>query len=249
VAGHLAPDGFVVSMQNGLEAERVAGVVGAARTIPACLTFGAYYDGPGRVVYSGPGTLAVGELDGRVTDRVRALARALADFHPTAASPDVQGLRWSKLALTTVYFGTATVDADVPDLLERPACRAALGALAGEVADLAAVLRIHLAPLDGFDPRVFASGRADPVGVAAAWAAQAAYWRRGVTRRTGIWRDLALRRRRTEAEPILGALIAAAEGAGQPVPRIRALARIMAELESGHRALAPTHLDDLGAAT
>jgi 2-dehydropantoate 2-reductase len=249
LAGRLAPDGFVVSMQNGLEAERVAGVVGTARTIPACLTFGAYYEGPGRVVYSGPGTLAVGELDGRVTDRVRALARVLADFHPAAAHLNVQGLRWSKLALTTVYFGTATADADVLDLLDRPASRAALGALAGEVADLAAALRIRLEPLDGFDPRVFEASRKDPAGVAAAWAAQAAYWRRGVARRTGIWRDLAVRRRRTEAEPILGALIAAADAAGQPVPRIRALARIMAELESGRRALAPTHLDELGAAT
>jgi 2-dehydropantoate 2-reductase len=247
LAGHLAPDGCVVSMQNGLEAERVADVVGAARTVPACLTFGAYYEGPGRVVYSGPGTLAVGELDGRVTARIRALAGALADFHPTAASPNVQGLRWSKLALTAVYFGTATADADVIDQLGLPACRAALGALAGEVADLALALGIRLEPLDGFDPRVFAGGRRDGAAVEAAWAAQAAYWRRGVARRTGIWRDLAVRRRRTEAEPILGALIARAAAAGRPVPRIRALAAIVADLEAGRRPLALANLEALAA--
>ena len=83
LVSRLAPDGWVISMQNGLEEGKIAALVGEARTAAAFLSFGGYYDRPGRVVYSGPGTLKVGELDGRLTSRITALARVLSDFHPT----------------------------------------------------------------------------------------------------------------------------------------------------------------------
>src|SRR5207247_9637864 len=90
----LAPDGWVISMQNGLEEDKIAALVGEARTAAAFLSFGGYYDRPGRVVYSGPATLRVGELDGRLSPRVTALARVLSDFHPAEATSNIRGFRW-----------------------------------------------------------------------------------------------------------------------------------------------------------
>jgi 2-dehydropantoate 2-reductase len=234
----LAPDAVVVSMQNGLEEGQIAALVGAGRTIGAFLTFGGYYDRPGRIVYSGPGSLRIGELDGRITARVRALARALSDFHPCEATGNIQGYRWGKLILGTVYFATATVDADVVDILARAEARRALAALVGEARAVADALRIEVEPVDGFHPAAVRAAEGDPGeqgghGGADPWAAQLAYWRRGLARRTGVWRDLAVRRRKTEAEPILGALIEAAERTGTPVPRVRALLRIIRDLEEG----------------
>jgi ketopantoate reductase len=46
---------------------------------------------------------------------------------------------------------------------------------------------------------------------------------------------LAIHRRKTEAGPILGALIEAAERSGRPVPRVRVLLRMIGELEEGRR--------------
>ncbi|MGH7264644.1 MAG: ketopantoate reductase family protein, partial [Candidatus Rokuibacteriota bacterium] len=188
----LTPDGYVVSMQNGLEEETIAALVGARRTVGACLTFGGYHDGPGRVVYSGPGTLRVGELDGRLTPRVQALARLLAIFHPTEPTDNIHGWLWAKLVLGAVYFATATVDADVLDILADGARRRVLGDLAAEACAVAEALGVRVEALDGFDPRAFRGGpKRDPAAVDAAWEAQRAYWRRGVARRTGVWRDLA----------------------------------------------------------
>jgi len=230
---HLAPDGCVVSMQNGLEEERIGALVGRARTAAAFLSFGGHYERPGRVVYSGPGTLRVGELDGRLTPRVIELARILSDFHPASATGNIVGCRWGKLLLGTVYFATAMVDADVADILDDPRARRVLSGLVGEGLAVAEALGIAVEDVDGFDPRSLRGGESESAAARATWNAHRAYWGRSTAGRTGIWRDLAVRKRRTEAGPILGALIAAAERAGRPVPRVRAMLARYPALEAG----------------
>jgi len=229
----LAPDGWVVSMQNGLEEGKIAALVGEARTASAFLSFGGYYDRPGRVVYSGPASLRVGELDGRLTPRVTALARTLSDFHPAEATPNIRGCRWGKLLLGTVYFATAMVDADVVDILDDAGARRMLSGLVAEGLAVADALGVGVEAVDGFDPRSLRGGDSESAAARATWDAHRAYWRRGFARRTGIWRDLAIHKRRTEAGPILGALVAAAERAGRPVPRVQAMLARYADLEAG----------------
>ncbi|MDR7555080.1 MAG: 2-dehydropantoate 2-reductase [Armatimonadota bacterium] len=248
----LAPDGYVVSMQNGLEEETIAALVGRERTVGAFLTFGGYYEGPGRLVYSGPASLRVGELDGRITPRVQTLARVLSAFHPCEPTANITGYLWGKLILGTIYFATAVVDADVVDILAQPAARAVLAALATEALAVAEALGVRVEAVDGFDPRAVrldARGApVDPAAAQAAWAAQRVYWERGLARRTGVWRDLAIHRRPTEAGPILGALLAAADRAGCAVPRVRALVRVIADLEAGRGTLGWANLDVVAAA-
>jgi ketopantoate reductase len=219
--------------------------VGAERTVGAFLTFGGHYERPGRVVYSGPGTLRVGELDGRLTDRVRALARVLSDFHPAEPTGNIHGYLWGKLILGVIYFATATVDADVVETFGEPAARQVLSDLAAEAGAVADALGIRVEPFDGFDARAVGRHREDPAGAARAWEGQLAYWRASLAGRTGVWRDLAQRRRRTEATPILGALIEAAGRAGRPVPRVRALLRVIEQLERGERAMSWANLREL----
>jgi 2-dehydropantoate 2-reductase len=241
----LAAGGYVVSMQNGLEEAKIAALVGAERTVGAFLTFGGHYERPGRVVYSGPGTLRVGELDGRLTERVRALARALSDFHPAEPTDNIHGYLWGKLILGVIYFATATVDADVVDIFGEPGARRVLSDLAAEAGAVADGLGIRVEVFDGFDARAAGRYREDPAGSERAWEGQLAYWRGSLAGRTGVWRDLARRRRRTEATPILGALIDAAGRAGRPVPRVRALLRMLEELERGERAMSWANLSEL----
>jgi 2-dehydropantoate 2-reductase len=247
LAPHLAPGGVVLSMQNGLEEEVIAALVGPARTLVAGLTFGGHYDRPGRVVYGGPGTLKVGEVDGRVTPRARALAAALSDFHPAEATAAIQGFRWGKLILGVVYFATATVDADVVDLLDDPGALRVLARLAAEGLEVAEALGVAVQPVDGFDPRSLRGGATATPAARATWDAQRAYWRRGGSRRTGIWRDLAVHRRRTEAGPILGALLARADRVGHPAPGLRALLALLGTLEADGRPRERANLDRLGA--
>jgi ketopantoate reductase len=53
VAPRLAEDGFVVSLQNGLNEPVIAASVGVERTVGAFVNFGADYLGPGRIFLGG----------------------------------------------------------------------------------------------------------------------------------------------------------------------------------------------------
>ena len=55
LAPRLAADGYVVSMQNGLEETKIAALVGAERTVGALLTFGGHYERPGGSSTAGRG--------------------------------------------------------------------------------------------------------------------------------------------------------------------------------------------------
>ena len=79
VGPRLADDGFVVSLQNGLNEPVIAEEVGERRVVGAFVNFGADYLGPGRIFLRGRGTFRIGELDGRPSDRVDALVRARVD--------------------------------------------------------------------------------------------------------------------------------------------------------------------------
>ena len=241
----LSEDGYGVSMQNVREEPKIAALVGSQRTVGAFLTFGGYFDRPGRLIYSGPGSLRVGELNGRITPRLQTLAQVLSDFHRAEPTDNIQGFLWGKLVLSTMYFATATVDADVVDILARPEYREVLAELVSEALRVADALRIRLEPVDGFNAAALRRG-ADTPEARAAWEAQVAYWNRGVSKRTGVWRDLAVRRRRTEAGPILGALVDAAEAAGLAVPHVQRLVQTIHEIEEGRRRMDWANLTEIG---
>jgi len=64
IAPHLAAQGCVVSLQNGLNEHRIAEVVGVERTVGAFLNFGADFLEPGVIHHGGRGAVVIGELDG-----------------------------------------------------------------------------------------------------------------------------------------------------------------------------------------
>lgn len=246
VAAALAPDGWVLSLQNGLEEDRIARHVGSARTVGAFLTFGGHYREPGHVVYGGPGTFRIGEIGGRPSPRVAALRDALAAVQPVEATPNIFGFLWAKLALAAIYFATALGDRDVPDLYAGADNRALFGRLAGEVVAVAEATGVALEAFDGFDATVFRPGGGrDADALAAVWEAQLRYWTRHSGRRTGIWRDLAVHRRPTEVDPLVGAVVERAGPAGVAVPLLRRLVALVHDIEAGRRALGPDTLDAL----
>src|SRR5207247_8610229 len=104
---------FVLSMQNGLAYYDIVAAVGRERTLVACFNFGGHYEGPGRVVHGTKGGFHVGELDGGVTKRLRALRDALSAVQECEASENVLGCVWSKIDMASDFFVMAFVTADV----------------------------------------------------------------------------------------------------------------------------------------
>lgn len=246
IAPRLLPDGYVVSLQNGLEEVKIAAEIGEARTVGAFLTFGGHYKGPGEVVYGGPGTFRVGEIDGRITPRVTALAEALSAVQPIEATANIFGYLWAKLALGAIYFATALADSDVTDLYAVPRYREVFGKLAGEVVAVAEANGVAVEAFDGFDPKVFRPGvEVDPAAVEAAWAGQMRYWTRHEGRRTGIWRDLAVHKRQTEVQRLIASVIDAAAPLGIETPCVRRLVEMIQEIEIRVRGQVQENLEEL----
>jgi 2-dehydropantoate 2-reductase len=240
----LGRDEYVLSMQNGLSFEDVAAVVGRERTLAACFNFGGYYKSPGRVVHSTTGGFHVGEIDGRISTRARELRDALAAVQECDVTDNVIGCIWSKMAMASTFFATALVDADCADILARERYHGVMADLVAETVAAAEANGVSLIDLNGFDPRDLRFGRS-PAQLAGAMDVLRGYWLGGLQGRTGIWRDLAVRKRKTEAEPQLGGIIAAGKRAGVAMPLNEAVYRMIAEIETGRRGFRWENLDEI----
>jgi 2-dehydropantoate 2-reductase len=247
VARHLAPNGVVVSLQNGLNEERIAARVGPARTVGCLVNWAADWLAPGVIQHGGDGAFVVGELDGTPSARARELADLLGAVTTTRTSDNVWGLKWSKHVYGALLVATAVVDAHVYEVVERgPEVARMLVDLVAEGMTVAKASGIRLESFDEYDPAAFWAGAAgDEAQTSRVMATIAAHYRGHTKTKTGIWRDLAVRRRKTEVEAHLGATIAKAEAAGITVPLIRRLLALIGELEIGRRAMAWANLDEL----
>lgn len=249
LAPFLQPDGCVVSLQNGLEEYRIARIVGKERTVGAFLNFGGYFKGPGEITYDGPGMFRIGELDGSRTRRITELRDALADVQPVEITSNILGYLWSKVALLAIWYATAVTDDDVPVLYREPRYRALFERLAAEVVAVAEAEHARLETIDGFDPSVFSPHvPRDAQAVAAAWDGQLRYWDSfpNGPRRTAIWMDMAIRKRKTDVDQIVGTVIEFAGRHDIHVPAHLKLLSIVHEVETGRRGRDRGNLDELG---
>ena len=121
LAPHLADDGYVLSLQNGLNELTIAEIVGKPRTVGAFVNFGADYLEPGVVTYGGRGACLLGELDGRTTPRLGALLALMKDFDRDAIITDnIWGYLWGKLGYGALLFVTALTKNSIADALAMP---------------------------------------------------------------------------------------------------------------------------------
>jgi 2-dehydropantoate 2-reductase len=248
LAPRLAPTGAIVSLQNGLNEESIAERVGAARTIGCLVNWAADWLAPGRIQHGGSGAFVVGELDGSSSGRVKDLAGLLGAVTETRVTDNILGYKWAKHVYAALLVATALVDAHVYEVVERsPAVQRMLVALVAEGMAVAAALGVRLEAFDEFDPALYRAAAGDDDAVRRAMAAVARHYRASAKTKTGIWRDLAVRKRKTEVPALLGATLAKAERLGLPMARTRRLVALVEELETGRRAMDWANLDELAA--
>jgi 2-dehydropantoate 2-reductase len=250
IAPRLAPQGTVVSLQNGLNEELIAARVGAHRTVGCLVNWAADWQAPGRILHGGEGALVLGELDGRPSERVQRLAKLLDVVSPTRVSDNILGYTWAKHVYGALLVATALVDAHVWEVVERsPAVQQMLVALVVENMAVAERAGIRLLAFDEYDPADYhAAARGDAAARARAMASIAGHYRAATKTKTGIWRDLAVRRRKTEVGALLGATLAKARALGLAMPLTERLIALIEELETGRRQMAWANLDELARA-
>jgi 2-dehydropantoate 2-reductase len=234
---HVTPTGCVISVQNGLNELVIATAVGEGRTVGAFVNFGADYLEPGLLPYGGRGTVMVGEAFGaeRVTPRVVAIRDAWRDFDDRAtATPNIWGYLWGKEAYGAMLFATALTNDSIADCLARPEYRGLYIALAREILAVAAARGVTPEAFDGFDPAAYLPGA--PAGAAERSLDDlVAHNRRSAKTHSGIWRDLAVRKRPTEVDAQLGIVVSLGKEAGVPTPLTERLVQLIHDIERGAR--------------
>ena len=241
---HLSATGYIVSAQNGLNELEIADAVGAERTVGAFVNFGADYLEPGVILHGSRAAVVVGEIDGRITPRITAIRDVWRDFDDRAiVTPNIWGFLWGKEAYGAMLFATALTHDSIADALARPEYRHIYIALAREILAVAAARGVTPEAFDGFDPAAYlpsaASGAAEQ-----SLDALVAHNRRSAKTHSGIWRDLAVRKRPTEVDAQLGIVVILGAAAGVPTPLTARLVALIHDIEMGAR---PQSLETLDA--
>ncbi len=160
IAPFLAPDGFVVSLQNCINEETIAGIVGWGRTtgcIASVISVELFE--PGHVRRAVPlggerhTVFRVGEPHGRPTARVAEVAEMLRAADSAKVTTNLWGERWSKLTANcmrnavSAATGLTSREGDLRDDCRRLAIR-----LAAESAAVGRALGYDLEVIYGFEP-------------------------------------------------------------------------------------------------
>ena len=249
LAPHLTADGCVVSAQNGLNELEIANVVGAARTVGSFVNFGADYIEPRVIHYGGRGAVVVGEIDGRITARVDAIRDAWLSFDDAAVvTPNIWGFLWGKEAYGAMLFATALTNESIADALADSRYRGVYIGLAREVLAVATARGVTPEAFNGFDPAAYLPGA--PEGAAdKSLEDLVAFNRRSAKTHSGIWRDLAVRKRPTEVDAQIGIVVTLSREAatGRTTPLLSRLVELIHDIENGVRAQSLETLDELAA--
>ncbi len=244
VAPLLADDGVVVSLQNGLNEQVIAEAIGAERTVGCLVNFSADYLEPGLIHYGGPGVLKIGELDGRITARLEQLRDLLSAWGVVETTENIWGYLWGKLGYANMLYATALVDASMAEVIER--YRPLMVALASEAYAVAHALGIHPEPFDGVEPGLYyPPEQRDWAAINRSLDALVARRKRDQKQRSGIWRDLAVRKRRTEIDEQLVPIVRRAEALGMALPLTNSVVKRIHDLEQRRAEMSWSHLDEL----
>ena len=240
----LAPDGYIVSLQNGLNELLISQLAGAQRTIGAFVNFSADYLEPGLIHFGGRGTFVIGELDGTLSPRLYELQRVLSAWGQVQVTHNIWGYLWGKQAYGAMLFATALTNDSMADAIDGH--RALMVDLANEVLGVAGASGISPLGFDGFEPAVIRSG--DGAAIGASLDRLIDIRHHDEKTHSGVWRDLAVRKRKTEVDAHFVPIVEEAQRRGLAVPRLRRLITLIHEIESGQRDFDPRNLDELAGA-
>ena len=243
IAPRLAPDGYVVSAQNGLNEIVIGEAVGHGRTIGCFVNFSADYLEPGLIHFGGPGAFYVGELDGTQTTRLRALQRDLDNWGggDVRTTDNIWGFLWGKQAYGAMLFATALCNESMADAIDQ--YRVTMVDLAREVLRVAESEGVVPLGFDGFEPAVLLHGTQSEIN--GSLETLIAVRRQDQKTHSGVWRDLAVRKRRTEVDAHFPPILERAERYGVETPILARMVEMIHEIENGKRQLTRQNLDEL----
>jgi 2-dehydropantoate 2-reductase len=252
---YLAPDGFVVSLQNCINEETIASIAGWGRTlgtIASSITVELLEPGHVRRA-SGKGGEAhtvyrVGEVHGRVTERAKEICRLVSLADSAKVTSNLWGERWSKLVVNAMANGmSASTGLLSRDMLLDDGLRRFSARLGSEAIRVGQAHGYQLEEIHHLDPEIIAgAGEGDAKASAAYDEHRLAEANKpgGGAHRPSMGQDM-VKGRRTEIEFLNGFIVAKAKEIGIPTPANTALTDIVKRVEKGELEPDRKHILDL----
>lgn len=242
---HLSQDGYVLSTQNGLCETIIAAIIGRDRTVGAFVNYSTDWIAPGEVMFGSRGAVVLGELHGRSTPRLLALHEILSEFEPGAIITDnIWGYLWGKLGYGAMLFAQALGAKGIADCLARPDMMPVWRAIGREVNEVTLAEGITPMGFNGYDPNAFMPNA--PYEMAKQAVAELVVFNRPSAKtHSGIWRDLFVRKRRTEVDVQIKPIVDIGAKHGIATPTISKLVALVHEIEQGKRPMSDDNLLEL----
>ena len=230
---HLAENGLLVSLQNGINPPLLEQRVGPDRTVGVAIRMGCQKLAPGHVQTATRGHLYVGHLHGRTTPQLEKLNGLLDAVIPSEITDNILGVLWSKLTYTCLGYYGSLADASMVTSCADDTSRRMLTEFFAEVVTVSTAAGARFIPLAEYDPRDFHPSHSFERRLAAL-NKSAKSWK--LDDRKGPLRQIQ-KGIKTEVDFTLAHVVREGERLRIPTPLCRSVLEMIHELETGKRRL------------
>jgi 2-dehydropantoate 2-reductase len=251
---YLAPDAYVVSLQNCMNEETIAGIVGWGKTLgciassitvnlpePGHIHRGAGKGGAAHTVFR------TGEVHGRITERAEEVRRLVGYSDSAKATSNLWGERWSKLVANVMGNGlSACTGLPGAKIVQTEPLRRFSTRLGSEAIRVGQALGYELEEILHLPPETIAkAGEGDPAATEIADAQRLKDTARvSGEQRPSMGQDMQ-KGRRTEIEFLNGYVVREGEKVGMACRANAALTEIVKKVERGELQPDPRHITEL----
>jgi len=251
---YLAADGYVVSLQNCMNEETIAGVVGWGKTLgciassitvnlpaPGHIHRGAAKHGAAHTVFR------AGEVHGRITPRAEEICRLVAFADSAKVTNNLWGERWSKLVANVMANGlSACTGLGGGDMLKIDPIRRFSTRLGSEAIRVGQALGYGLEEILHLPPETIArAGEGDDAAMQACDAQRFKdSGRTAATQKPSMGQDME-KGRRTEIEFLNGLVVREGEKLGLSCRANAVLTDLVKRVEKGELKADPRHITEL----
>ncbi len=237
---HVGPDTLIVTLMNGISEDAIAAAFGPERVMGCVVGWGATNAGPGRLTQTSEGKFTLGELDGRMTERLESVKGALDDIAETLLTDNLYGHRWSKLSINCLIAGCATLGLTVGEALAPERNKRVWIRLMREVVETAEACGVTVEKFEGtVDPAIFKADDAEGLEMCSRVLDMMAAVAGNIY--PGPLQDIE-RGLKTEADYITGCCVDRAREAGVSTPINAKVRKILKQMETGEVAPASDNI-------
>ena len=223
----------VVSLQNGINEETIAKIVGVERTIACSITWGGTNKGPGQLIQTTDGGFIIGQWPTGKSKIVDEIAALLSMAFQTEIADNILGDRWTKLLITVSLTGVGTTAGlTYGGVIDNEAARKVALTVITETYDVGIAAGVKFADLMGVSPSiVLVRNKADFDN--ASKLLDFAFANHRPTK-PSMWQDIE-KGRKTEVDFVNGYVVRKGKEVGLKTPANEMVTKIIKEIEAGKR--------------